>query len=410
MRQMTHPLESTMIRDLTFTYNITTQKDGLYHYPYSTGIAQLPTWAQFKKLAFVAKELMTIHSYKSNHVTLFLIMLTLLVCHSSNATSTPYWAFFPNPPTFHPVTWDKDPIKIHVNDTEFFGGPGIPGPPFDFITAASHNFTYLGTSSTTPICFTSPAMPSSWPYAPDYRGCINTQIGGMVLDKKASETIEAHALPESIEKWPLWTLQMLIPGKEPASIVVLPSPRHRPQYHQHPKGYPNCNKNLKTDKPDSEPCWINCMYNSTRSALYASVNESLYVHDWSAHDPDVDYRFYYRNSSIFGPTTESFNPSFYYHTLLPINKISTVGWTVPILHANVQKMNKYQPNLWKAIAANQPISLYYHSPISSLHSNDKFLKACIQPPYAFLIANDSYSVHIKKKKRMFLSPLVIIVP
>lgn len=75
----------------------------------------------------------------------FLWLLTFPVGRAENL-----WAYLPNPPLLHPVTWDDLQVPVYVNDTKILGLP-----------SAAHiwpqwrdGYSYLGVSKFPPICFT----------------------------------------------------------------------------------------------------------------------------------------------------------------------------------------------------------------------------------------------------------------
>ena len=77
---------------------------------------------------------------------MFITMLTILACQTNNVSTKSHWAFFPNPPNFQPVTWDNEMVKVHVNQSNLLGGPGLPPPPFEIPTASSFNYSFLKSS------------------------------------------------------------------------------------------------------------------------------------------------------------------------------------------------------------------------------------------------------------------------
>lgn len=55
--------------------------------------------------------------------TLFLAMLALLSAQAQPTTANPYWAYVPNPPLLHPVSWNERNIPVYANDTQALGLP-----------------------------------------------------------------------------------------------------------------------------------------------------------------------------------------------------------------------------------------------------------------------------------------------
>lgn len=91
-----------------------------------------------------------------NPTTMFVAMLIILAIQTNNVSAKSHWAFFPNPPRFQPVTWDNVMIKVHINQSDLLGKPGLPPPPFQITTASSSNYSFLGSSAALPICFALP--------------------------------------------------------------------------------------------------------------------------------------------------------------------------------------------------------------------------------------------------------------
>ena len=53
-------------------------------------------------------------------------MLAVLACQPRpSSTEKVHWAYLPNPPSFQPVDWMNEPIRIFVNDTLLLGGTSI---------------------------------------------------------------------------------------------------------------------------------------------------------------------------------------------------------------------------------------------------------------------------------------------
>ena len=89
----------------------------------------------------------------------------------------------PNPPSFQPVDWMNEPIRVFVNDTLLLGGASIY--PNNAKTAVSTPFNFSGVSIYPPICF---AIPSSLQAAaPVLNGCISTSLKGMLTDSPRSD-------------------------------------------------------------------------------------------------------------------------------------------------------------------------------------------------------------------------------
>lgn len=67
-----------------------------------------------------------------------------------------FWAYFPAPPIFHPVSWgENDNLKIFTNDTDLIGGISDSLAPHK----TSESINFIGYTNETPLCFTSPGRP-----------------------------------------------------------------------------------------------------------------------------------------------------------------------------------------------------------------------------------------------------------
>ena len=86
----------------------------------------VPTWGQLKRLAQQAEELLERGRHEGTLMVMFVATLAVLACqlrHSS--TERVHWAYLPNPPSFQPVDWMNEPIRVFVNDTHLLGGASI---------------------------------------------------------------------------------------------------------------------------------------------------------------------------------------------------------------------------------------------------------------------------------------------
>lgn len=56
-----------------------------------------------------------------NPVNLLLAMLAIINCQVSivSAHSFAYWAYVPNPPLVHSVSWGKPEVRVCINNTNF---------------------------------------------------------------------------------------------------------------------------------------------------------------------------------------------------------------------------------------------------------------------------------------------------
>ncbi|KAM5309313.1 uncharacterized protein AAES06_024305 [Glossophaga mutica] len=77
------------------------------------------------------------------------LILSLLWMLKTQVKAEEYWAFLPNPPVLHPVTWeDNDFVPVYVNNTQVLGPPST-----GHILPMSAKYNYTGLSTTPPICF-----------------------------------------------------------------------------------------------------------------------------------------------------------------------------------------------------------------------------------------------------------------
>ena len=127
-------------------------------------------------------------------------MLTVLACQPRpSSTEKVHWAYLPNPPSFQPIDWMNEPIRIFVNDTHLLGGASIY--PNNTKAVVSAPFNFPGVSVYPPICF---AIPSSLKgSALVLNGCVSTSLKGMLTDSLGSNG-----------KRDFWSLQLLMLGAQ----------------------------------------------------------------------------------------------------------------------------------------------------------------------------------------------------
>ena len=59
-------------------------------------------------------------------MAMFVAMHAVLACQRRpSSTEKVHWAYLPNPPSFQPVDWMNEPIRVFVNDTLLLGGASI---------------------------------------------------------------------------------------------------------------------------------------------------------------------------------------------------------------------------------------------------------------------------------------------
>ena len=117
----------------------------------------VPTWGQLKHLTQQVEKLIEMGRHEATPMVIFVAMLAVLACQlRSSSAEKIHWAYLPNPPSFQPVDWMNEPIRVLVNDTHLLGGASIYPNNAKAVVSAPFNFS--GMSIYPPICF---AIPSS---------------------------------------------------------------------------------------------------------------------------------------------------------------------------------------------------------------------------------------------------------
>ena len=145
----------------------------------TTTSKMVPTWGQLKHLAQQAEELIQRETPEATSMVMFVATLAVLACqlrHSS--TERVHWAYLPNPPSFEPVDWINEPIRVFINDTHLLDWASTYSN--NAKTVVSTPFNFSGVSIYPPICF---AIPSSLQgSAPVLNGYVSTSLKGMLTD------------------------------------------------------------------------------------------------------------------------------------------------------------------------------------------------------------------------------------
>ena len=103
----------------------------------------------------------------------------MLACQPRPSSSQKvHWAYLPNPPSFQPVDWMNEPIRVFVNDTHLLSGASIY--PNNAKTVVSSPLNFSGVSVYPPICFSIPS--SLQGSALVLNGCVSTSLKGMHTD------------------------------------------------------------------------------------------------------------------------------------------------------------------------------------------------------------------------------------
>ena len=117
-------------------------------------------------------------------MVMFVAMLAVLACQPRpSSTEKVHWADFPNPPSFQPVDWMNEPIRVFLNDTLLLGRASIY--PNNVKTAVTAPFNFSGVFIYPPICFV--IHSSLQEAAPVLNGCISTSLKGMLTDSPRSD-------------------------------------------------------------------------------------------------------------------------------------------------------------------------------------------------------------------------------
>lgn len=92
--------------------------------------AELPTWAQLKKLTLLARK--SLASTKVTQTSEKMLLAALMVVSTvvslpmpagAAAANYTYWAYVPFPPLIRAVTWMDNPIEVYVNNSVWVAGP-----------------------------------------------------------------------------------------------------------------------------------------------------------------------------------------------------------------------------------------------------------------------------------------------
>ncbi|KAF6293143.1 hypothetical protein mRhiFer1_009047 [Rhinolophus ferrumequinum] len=165
-------------------------------------------------------------------LTLLLLLGTLVLSGSANKT---YWAYVPDPPLLHPVSWESPEIQVYVNDTDALGLPALPGAKDNGTV-----FDYTGLGSGTPMCLSR----NNATY-----GCVRLTTGTL-CGKDQCVTI--------------W---------RPAAAIQIAG---RPSGTS-PSDFPTCQTEYR--KSDKTIYWKTCKENTTQQ--YSITGSSRYIVDWS---------------------------------------------------------------------------------------------------------------------------------
>ena len=180
----------------------------------------MPTWGQLERLAQQAEELIERGGHEAMPMVMFMAILAVLACQlRPSSAEKVHWAYLPNPPSFQPVDWMNEPIRVFVNDTHLLGRASIY--PDNAKTVVSPPFNFSGVSFYPPICFSIPS--SLQGSALVLNGCVSISLKGMLTDPLRSEG-----------KRDFWSLQPLMPGAQERLFDAIK------QAAPHLKDFPSC--------------------------------------------------------------------------------------------------------------------------------------------------------------------------
>ena len=118
--------------------------------------ASIPTWGQIKTLCHQAQGIASLQGSSTSPEKVLTAMLALLSCQVGVSSPTPenYWAYFPDPPTFHIVTWSSDPIRVKTDQPHLLGGSYTSYVKDQY--TINFNYTFRGLTNDFPVCFNFP--------------------------------------------------------------------------------------------------------------------------------------------------------------------------------------------------------------------------------------------------------------
>ena len=222
------------------------------HHTQATTSNTVPTWGQLIRLTQQAEELIKRGRHEATPIVKFVAMLAVLACQPRpSSTEKVHWAYLPNPPSFQPVDWMNEPIRIFVNDTLLLGGTSIYPDNVKTVVSTLQFFRRVHLSIYL-LCHTFLCTRSS---SPVLNGCVSTSLKGMLTDS-----------PRSDGKRDFWSLQLLMLGAQERLFDALKNAA------PHLKDYLSCAlPTLESDEQGLQvwesisrtsgfPRWKNCLY------------------------------------------------------------------------------------------------------------------------------------------------------
>ena len=334
----------------------------------ATQNASIPTWGQIKTLCHQARGIASLQGSPASPEKTFIAMLALLSCQvSASPIPTKYWAYLPDPPTFQVVTWDNEPIRVNTDQPQLLGGSYTSYTrdkyPINF------NYTFRGLTGDFPVCFNFPNDPRSF-ITPAKEGCVGASKKIIITDSW------------SLHHRSAWVLLARMPGILDPYVTL---------HFKSPPKYPNCYKVAPSDKVwntiDSHtgyPTWTSCTYDS-RIDYRIPGGRDYTIQDWSNPNPGEDPL-----------ANNTFEGRFENWDRIPLpwpihaTRRHRNQFVPPMLSYTTKKQTYWQPEIWKALAATAPVSLYRPD------SNSTYsVLACLPSPYVFLFTNDSKKLNVR---------------
>nr|XP_045012935.1 endogenous retrovirus group K member 25 Env polyprotein-like [Jaculus jaculus] len=326
----------------------------------------MPSWGQLKALAEGAHSLVAAAHLLPSAPNLFVAMLSLLAaeiwCLSLFpvvAADMSYWAYLPDPPMFHPASWDFGPIKVTTNNTDLLGGESN-----SYLTQKTeYNFSYMGMSDTLPVCFS---------INKDMSGCVPLAEHQLIADSPTPPTSTQG--DDGQEQRDVWFLKLYLPKKYNTSAYEIEPTAL-------PKKLPVCQNSTDLDSiwekipPSGYPKWFSCGF-PTKTIKYSLFNSSLSLLDWSVSSPDHDYTQTLKQAKyIRGDNT------------MPTVKASAwygPGWVAPSFRPQMlgKKDFPVQLDLFRLFAATRKVTII--RPRGTVIQTSAPVTACVAAPFSII--------------------------
>lgn len=354
------------------SFNKRSQRGNKRRYAAFTLDAPEVTWGAIKRLCNNAEAVVNIQGLPLTTCNFFMALLTLLSVQV-NANTT-YWAYFPDPPILHAVTWKDSAVTVSSSLPELIDG--IKGIQNYGQFVINRNYTFKGQTNLPPICF----YVKKYSLDKGKNGCLPVSDFGLLTDSPKEPSGKDKTTRH------LWSLI----GKFVDSGI-------RGELKIHPSKYPDCD--IKPDKAIDEwrgidinvgfPSWVYCMHNT--EAKIVIPGSKYYVSDWSMDKPDSDYRQYLQHVIRYN-WKDSLIPS-----PLRINRWNSFGWIAPMYTFN-HKNNVYiQPQLWRLLLAVGNVTLKR----PNAKENVYYVQTCVMSPYVLLLTNEFDNLQIVRKYHRF---------